>query len=144
MKPGPIAMARVNDRVSRRTLVTSGSAFALTMAAAGCSAPSMLDKASDSRETVTITDANRFDPGGMQLSASSTVVWKNQSRLPHTVSCDPAQFSQSHLPAGSEPWDSGDIQPGRTWAHKFDTPGQYVYVCHYHGETGMIGTIDVT
>ncbi len=65
----------------------------------------------------------------------------------HTSTCDPARVQNRlyvGLPPGAAPWDSGDISPGQTWAHTFETAGLYLYVCRYHAQEGMLGTITVT
>lgn len=111
-----------------------------------CTRPSMLQKASDDRVTVEMTELNRFEPSGLTVPVGSSIVWLNQSNLPHTTTCDPALVTDTsavRLPGEAEPWDSGDVLPGRTWAHTFETPGRYVYVCRWHEASGMIGTITV-
>ena len=48
------------------------------------------------------------------------------------------------VPVGAEPFSSGDIPAGETFAHKFTVPGTYRYVCLKHETERMTGTIIVT
>lgn len=59
-----------------------------------------------------------------------TVRWVNDHSVAHTV-------------IGTDrSWSSGSVPSGRTYEWRFDTPGQYAYVCVDHLTT--IGTITVT
>jgi len=88
-----------------------------------------------------------FVPATVTISAGSTVRWTNAGILLHTVTCDPAQAKDpSHiaLPAGAAPFGSDDLAQGDTYEHRFDVPGTYRYICHYHERMGMAGTVVVT
>ena len=58
------------------------------------------------------------------------MVWVNNDLTPHTVT------SQT----GTE-LNSGSIEPGASWSHKFDQPETFPYYCTFHTE--MKGTITV-
>jgi plastocyanin len=97
--------------------------------------------------TVQLTDALRFDPATLTVPRGTTVTWRNTSQVPHTVTDDPskaASASDAQLPSGAQPWDSGNLNPGQTFTHTFDTPGTYKYFCQPHEAGGMVGTITVT
>jgi plastocyanin len=61
-----------------------------------------------------------FVPGRVQISAGTTVVWRNEDQLVHTVTANDKSF------------DSGLLQPGKTYRRTFDKPGQYPYYCLPH------------
>jgi plastocyanin len=67
------------------------------------------------------------------LGVNSTVVWKNNDSVHHTV-------TTSSAPSGAS-FSSGDIPPGTCFAHIFITVGTYKYYCTYHA--WMIGEIVV-
>lgn len=92
----------------------------------------------------------RFDPSDLTIKVGQTVTWKNDSQMPHTATCDPAQnpIAKSHpeyiqLPAGAEPWGSEMLQPGDSYSHTFTVAGEYKYICIPHVMSGMRGTITV-
>jgi plastocyanin len=61
-----------------------------------------------------------FVPGRIQIAAGTTVVWRNEDQLIHTVTANDKSF------------DSGLLQPGKTYRRTFDKPGQYPYYCLPH------------
>lgn len=61
-----------------------------------------------------------FAPARIEVAAGTTVVWKNDDPLPHTVTAD------------DESWDSGLIEPGASWSRTFDKPGTYPFHCTPH------------
>ncbi len=76
--------------------------------------------------SVEIKDSS-YNPSRVAISPGDTVIWTNQDSTDHTVT-------------GS--WDdSGPIDPGKTYSHKFDSPGTFDYRCTFHN--GMSGTVVV-
>jgi plastocyanin len=72
-------------------------------------------------KVVTVVMRNTtFVPGRIQISAGTTVVWRNDDQLIHTVTANDKSF------------DSGLLQPGKTYRRTFDRPGQYPYYCLPH------------
>ena len=65
----------------------------------------------------------------MQIDVGTTVEWKNNDPLPHTVT------------AANKSFDSGLIQPGRTYRHTFTKAGTFNVYCIPH--PFMKGTIVV-
>jgi plastocyanin len=61
-----------------------------------------------------------FSPGRIQIRPGTTVVWRNDDQLIHTVTANDKSF------------DSGLLQPGRTYRRTFDRPGEYPYYCLPH------------
>jgi plastocyanin len=61
-----------------------------------------------------------FVPGRIQITAGTTVVWRNDDQLIHTVTANDKSF------------DSGILQPGKTYRRTFERPGEYPYYCMPH------------
>ncbi len=78
---------------------------------------------------------NAFLPRTTTISAGTTVVWENDE--------DPNGTNVRHdvLADDYVSWGSDYIAPGGTYAHTFDTPGTFTYLCDLHD--GMEATIIV-
>lgn len=88
-----------------------------------------------------------FDPVSVSIGVGDTVQWTNPGVITHTVTCDPAQAAKAAdvaVPAGAAPFDSGDMDQDGTFKHTFTVKGTYKYVCKYHEEMGMAGTVIVS
>lgn len=88
----------------------------------------------------------KFLPATIEIKAGQTLLWKNSSQEPHTVTADPHQATNAadvKLPQGAQPVDSGYLNPGQNYQHTFTTPGIYRYVCTLHEAQGMIGEVIV-
>lgn len=72
---------------------------------------------------------NGYTPSPLTVTAGTTVVWGNNDITEHTSVSDNGQ------------WNSGNIESGKTFSQKFDTPGTYNYHCSIH--SFMHGTIVV-
>ena len=99
------------------------------------------------RPAVTVQmDGEQFEPRQVSISAGQTVQWKNNSGDPHTVTVVPDKAlvpADVALPANAQPFDSGTIASGMTFAHTFTTPGTYRYYCTLHEGNGMVGEVVV-
>ncbi len=87
-----------------------------------------------------------FFPKSVNISAGDTVKWTNKNILVHTVTLDPKQAtkaSEVSLPAGVKPFGSKDLNQDDTYSHTFTVKGIYKYVCKYHEEMQMVGTVVV-
>jgi plastocyanin len=96
--------------------------------------------------TIQLTDGLRFDPAEQTVPVGSTVIWTNTSSIQHTVTDDASKAedkTHAGLPQGAEAWDSGMLDPGKTFQHVFTVPGTYHYFCIPHESAGMLGTIVV-
>jgi len=73
---------------------------------------------------------NFFQPVGMTVPAGTTVQWRNDGVLPHTVTSDPG---------AARTFDSGILRTGGTYSLTFDAPGSFAYHCDVHPEmTGAV------
>lgn len=88
-----------------------------------------IDKQFDeSMVTITIGDkTNGFVPASTTIKAGKTVTWTNADIVPHTVT--------------GNGFDSGTIEPGKTYTRTFNQAGSFDYKCSIH--TVMQGTINV-
>lgn len=96
---------------------------------------------------VSMTDRLRYEPGTVRVRVGQTVRWRNASSVVHTVTADPSLAVNATwvaLPEGAAAFNSGNLDPGQEFTHRFDVPGRYVYFCIPHAPAGMVGTIIVT
>jgi hypothetical protein len=61
-----------------------------------------------------------FSPAQITVQPGTTVTWVNRGKAPHTVTADDGSF------------DSGKLQPGQSFSHKFQNPGTVAYHCEIH------------
>lgn len=87
-----------------------------------------------------------FTPATVTITAGEQVVWKNTSDMYHNVVDNPGNGPNTidaSVPPGGTPFSSHLMEPGATFAHVFDKPGVYHYVCVLHANSGMRGTVIV-
>ena len=66
-----------------------------------------------------VTIANlAFSPATVTIKVGDTVTWTNNDSVPHTVT--------------GTGWDLGQVAPGASVSHKFDTAGSFDYHCTIH------------
>jgi len=70
-----------------------------------------------------------FSPDSLTIQKGTTVVWKNEDNVTHTINSDIGHVA------------SEDILPGEEYEHTFNVPGTYNYHCGIH--PSMKGTIIV-
>lgn len=71
-----------------------------------------------------------YVPSPVIASKGMTITWTNRDTVNHTVTQD-----------GSGGFDSGVIEPGKTYERAFDTVGEFHYHCSIH--PNMHGTVIV-
>ena len=71
-----------------------------------------------------------FEPAVIEVDAGALVTWTNDSELDHWVLSEVAGAI-----------DSAPLEPGNSYAARFDEPGTYDYFCNVHA--GMSGTVVV-
>lgn len=132
----------------------SGAAFLLTfmlvitMALAGCSSSStdsgMPDDDNNGNNGSTNPPAAAdvtmeglsFLPGELTVEVGSTVTWRNESSVIHTVTSG-TDGTHDGL------FDSGNLGPDEEFSYTFTEEGSYPYYCIPHVNQGMTGTITV-
>ncbi len=71
----------------------------------------------------------KFMTMNANVTAGSTVTWKNLDEEPHTVTSETGEFR------------SGGLDTGQSFSFKFVKPGVYKYRCSIHPQ--MVGTVTV-
>jgi plastocyanin len=61
-----------------------------------------------------------FGPRRIEIPVGGSITWTNNDPLVHTITADDGS------------WDSGPIEPGKTWTHTFTQPGEYSFHCTPH------------
>ena len=86
-------------------------------------------------KTITIDMQDRqFNPKVVTIAPGDTVTWTNSDSMIHTTTSDST--------TGSQTWDSGVLQQGKSYSKTFTNPGIYTYHCLPHPD--MTGTIQVS
>lgn len=80
-------------------------------------------------------NGSAFLPRYLHVSAGTTVTWKNEDQVLHTVDSDPYS-THSYNPSLS----SFELKPGETYSFTFGTPGLYPYRCSVHPQS-MTGVV---
>jgi plastocyanin len=75
---------------------------------------------------------NLPEPGNLTAYAGQQVEWKNVGANPHSVSTY----------GTPDEWEDTLLQPGQSFVHVFDEPGEYAYVCIVHGEVGNVSVVE--
>ncbi len=119
----------------------------VTLALSGCglTGPAHGPRSSKAAAAVTM-GFESYSPTTLTIRAGDTIEWQNTSPITHTVT-DNAKLAKkatdSSLPPGASPFNSGDISAGQVYFHTFTTPGTYHYFCIHHEQDGMLGTVVV-
>ena len=61
-----------------------------------------------------------FSSANLTITKGTTVTWKNNDGVTHTVTADDGSF------------DSGSIVPGSSYSHTFAAAGTFAYHCNIH------------
>jgi|SRR5690554_1975795 len=83
---------------------------------------------------IVLIQNSTFNPGSRTVTVGTTITWRNNDNIPHTVTS-----GTPGNPTGV--FDSGSITPGKTFEFTFNTADSYDYFCSFH--TGMRGKIIV-
>lgn len=78
-------------------------------------------------ETLVVIKDFAFSPADMKIKKGTTVTWKNEDSMVHTVK--------------SDSFESKDLATGDTFQFTFDTAGTFNYICSIH--PSMMGTVTV-
>ena len=133
--------------ISRRCLLAAAGTLPLALAACNKSGPAYDLPPGIYAAIIDMTATLSFSPEVVSIKSGEAVLWRNQTAFTHSVIFDPQKATDAvdvMLPQSAEPFASGDIPPGETFAHKFTVPGSYRYVCAHHEGVNMHGSIIVT
>lgn len=106
----------------------TGTVSVLDSAPTGIDGDSVVDDEPTLTE-VAVIDVS-FEPANIEVPVGTTVEWTNDDPFDHTVTAQDGAF------------DSGTLSAGGTFSHRFDSPGEYEYLCAIH--PSMTGTVTVT
>src|SRR5688572_2394787 len=95
----------------------------------GCTGPVASSAGPVQTDRVDLPPSYRFDPPLIQVAAGTTVTWTNRDNFSHSVQVEGGEFQ--------------DLPIGQSASIRFETPGQYQYLCTYHPQN-MKGTVVVT
>jgi plastocyanin len=109
-------------------------------------APSMAGDASVVKVRMTVN--KKFVPATVTIKVGDSVEWIADDPFhQHSVTTDASQVEDRKLvqiPLGAKPFNSGLIEPGKSFRYRFTVTGTYKYVCSPHEQSNMVGTIVVT
>lgn len=130
----PVAPSESNGQAASSAAPTPSAAPAAAPPATQIKPPASAPKpktttAKPANGYVTIKDL-KFGPQILAVNAGATVFWTNNDAVNHTVDSDAVRI-----------FNSGNLAPGATFKHTFNSPGTYAYHCSAH--PGMTGTIVV-
>jgi plastocyanin len=115
----------------KRTLILGSVLMALAVGVAACgggdAAPTAA--AQTSGTSVSVQD-NSFSPATLKVAVGDTVTFTNDGGVAHTVTAT----------SGAK-FDSGTLEPGKTFTFTAEKAGSVSYVCTIH--PGMQGTLEV-
>jgi FtsP/CotA-like multicopper oxidase with cupredoxin domain/plastocyanin len=75
---------------------------------------------------------DHFEPNDFIVAVGTTVIWVNRGQNWHSIAAFDGSF------------ESDRIEPGGQFAHRFETPGVYQFLCKHHVLQGMTGRVTVT
>jgi plastocyanin len=96
---------------------------------------------------IEMTENMAFVPRELSVMVGEIVVWRNVSTMSHTVNnvSDYCKTDEGRdwirFPKGATLFYSDEIKPEAQWRHRFDIPGRYQYLCTFHENEMMRGTI---
>jgi len=138
----------------RAFLATAGTGLALSLS--GCVANGLGGGGLSEDEFDVGMSANSFLPGETTVSVGDRVVWGNNGTRGHTVTAydsglpEGAAFFASggfgSTEAARDAWDDtadGNVAPGETFTHTFETTGEHPYFCIPHESSRMTGVVVV-
>ena len=103
----------------------------------GNTTPTATTAPTGATQTVTITTDSSgqftFSPKTLTISVGTTVIWKNTTQAPHTVTSNDGKTFNTG--------DSSPVTPGASFSFKFTTAGTFAYHCDFH--PFMVATIIV-
>jgi plastocyanin len=165
----PVDQDRIDQRVDEGVQLGLAAANAITVPAPKAAAGGGQEWTIPTPPSVPyqggVVDVLRFTPAEVNIAAGDTVTWENDSFTPHTVT-----FLNGPPPADFDPFTAADVTStytpgsflnsglianpgleaaagfpvaGDSFSLKFNTPGDYQYICALHADSGMVGVIHV-
>ncbi len=130
-------MRHTGDRKEAALLALVLAAMALALSACGTSYGNGgssntggVPKTTGHVASVSITNY-AYHPADITVTKGTTITWSNGTNIVHTVTADSGMF------------DSGNVNPGKSFSYTFSQAGTFPYHCTYHVALGMRGTVTV-
>ncbi len=126
--PASTPTATTNTAPNTPTATSSGSGYGRYGNGGGNTTPTATTAPTGATKSATITTDSSgqftFSPTSMTISVGTTIVWKNTTQTPHTVTSDDGKSFNSG--------DSAPIGPDATFSWKFTKTGTFAYHCDFH------------
>lgn len=125
-----------------RTFVRTRSAAAgllLVYVMAACGEEPLATGPSDDRvpeAAVIEMQDNDASPANLLIQVGEVVEWRNVGNNVHSVLDYGSIVAGTLLSAAV--WQEKSLAPGERLLHAFELPGEYSYICGFHGEVGGI------
>jgi plastocyanin len=87
-----------------------------------------------------------YEPVKVTIKVGDTVKWVNTGKTLHSVTLNPEDAQNAanvSEPKGAKTFDSGFMEPGKSFSYTFTVPGTYKYICVPHEKAGMVGEVVV-
>jgi plastocyanin len=116
----------------------AGLVLVCAMAACGDEplAPSSNDDDDEPQPAVIRMHDNDASPATLLVEVGEVVEWRNVGNNDHSV-LDYGSIVAGTLLAAAV-WEEVSLAPGEHLRHVFERPGEYSYICGWHGEVGGI------
>ena len=102
-----------------RALMSAAAILGLTLCGVSPGAAAGAPARKPATHAATI-EGTSFQPATLTVHLGDTIVWTNKDPFPHTVTSKTGGF------------DSGAIQPGKSWKFKLTKKGDFEYICSFH------------
>jgi plastocyanin len=135
---------QISGRLTTASII-AGFSMAFAVSGRGLGSPAHGPRVSNAAPVVEM-GFESYDPADVTIRSGETVEWRNTLIIAHTVTDDPGRARKqgdAGLPAGAEPFHSGEIAAGQVYMRTFTTPGTYRYFCTHHETDGMVATVAV-
>jgi len=113
---------------SSPTNTPAGNGYGRYGSGGGKTTPTATTAVTGPTQTVTITTDSSgtftFSPKSLTIPVGTTVIWKNTTQTPHTVTSNDGKAFNSG--------DSTPVAPNTTFSFKFMSAGTFAYHCDFH------------
>lgn len=115
----------------------AGLVLVLAVAACGDEPLASSSNGDDEPEAAVIEmQDNDAKPATLLVEVGDVVEWRNVGNHDHSVLDYGSIVAGTLLPGAV--WQEKSLAPGESLRHVFELPGEYSYICGYHGEVGAI------
>ena len=144
----PLRTGRDRPRTKRiATAILAVGLLSLAACGTGASSSDTTQDAPESSNAATSGDVVEmrliaYRPAELDVSAGTTVIWKQQDAGFHTVTSGTVVKGATVKTSPDGKFDSGQLAKGKEFTHTFDETGTFTYFCQIHPGT-MNGQVTV-